>query len=42
MGRYGCLGFDTFGPFKPVGGIAEGHPTEDEISGAVRFYESLK
>ena len=42
MGRYGCLGFDTFGPFKPVGGIAEGHPTEDEISGAVRFCECLK
>lgn len=40
--RYGCLGFDTFGPFKLVGGIAKGHPTEDEINGAVQFYESLK
>lgn len=42
IGRYGCLGFDTFGPFKLVGGIAKGHPTEDEINGAVQFYESLK
>ncbi len=42
IGRYGCLGFDTFGPFKLVGGIAKGHPTEDEINGAVRFYEGLK
>ena len=42
IGSYLCLGFDTFGPFKLVGGIAKGHPTQEEIDGAVRFYESLK
>ena len=41
LGNYHCQGFDTFGPFKLVGGIAKGHPTEDEISGAVSFYEGL-
>ncbi len=41
MGEYGCLGFDTFGPFKLVGGIAKGHPTEEEINGAVHFYDTL-
>lgn len=41
LGRYQCLGFDTFGPFKLVGGIAKGHPTNEEIEGAVKFYESL-
>jgi len=41
IGDYHCQGFDTFGPFKLVGGIAKGHPTEDEISGAVSFYEGL-
>ena len=41
IGEYGCLGFDTFGPFKLVGGTAKGHPTEDEIAGAVHFYETL-
>jgi hypothetical protein len=41
LGSYGCLGFDTFGPFKLVGGIAKGHPTADEIQGALKFYESL-
>lgn len=41
IGSYGCLGFDTFGPFKLVGGIAKGHPTADEINGAVRFIKSL-
>lgn len=39
LGEYGCLGFDTFGPFKLIGGLAKGHPDENEIAGAVRFFE---
>ena len=42
IGEYGCLGFDTYGPFKIIGGIAKGHPSEDEITGAVTFYDSIK
>ena len=41
IGEYRCQGFDTFGPFKLVGGIAKGHPTEEEIKGAVTFYQQL-
>ena len=41
LGEYRCQGFDTFGPFKLVGGIAKGHPTEEELRGAVEFYRSL-
>ena len=41
LGVYGCRGFDTFGPFKLIGGIAKGHPTQSEIDGAVEFYGSL-
>ena len=41
LGEYRCQGYDTFGPFKLVGGIAKGHPTEDEIAGAVKFYTGL-
>ena len=40
-GEYHCQGFDTFGPFRLVGGIAKGHPTEEETAGAVSFYGSL-
>lgn len=40
-GEYGCFGFNTFGPFKLVGGMAKGHPIEDEIAAAVSFYEGL-
>ena len=41
LGAFQCLGFDTFGPFKLVGGIAKGHPADDEISAAVTFYKGL-
>ena len=41
LGSYGCLGFDTFGPFRLLGGLAKGHPTAEELAGAVRFYEAL-
>ncbi len=41
LGRFQCKGFDTFGPFKLVGGIQKGHPTEEEIAEAVEFYKNL-
>ena len=41
LGRFQCKGYDTFGPFKFVGGIQKGHPTEDEIAEAVEFYRNL-
>lgn len=41
IGRYECLGFDTFGPFKIVGGLQKGHPTAEEIGSAVKFYLNL-
>ena len=41
IGEYRCQGYDTFGPFKLVGGIAKGHPTENEIKAAVDFYRKL-
>lgn len=42
VGEYGCFGFNTFGPFKLIGGMAKGHPTADELQAAVKFYDSLK
>lgn len=41
LGQYICNGFDTFGPFRLVGGLMKGHPDKAEIEGAVRFYEGL-
>ena len=31
IGKFGCKGYDTFGPFKLVGGIAKGHPDEKDL-----------
>ena len=42
LGAYQCLGYDTFGPFKLVGGIAKGHPNADDVNGAVMFYQNIK
>lgn len=41
LGEYGCFGFNTFGPFKLIGGIAKGHPDADDLSNVVKFYEEL-
>lgn len=42
LGEFGCLGFNTFGPFKLIGGMAKGHPDKDDLKGAVKFYESIQ
>ena len=41
LGEYGCRGFDTFGPFRLIGGIAKGHPSAHELEEARDFYRSL-
>ena len=41
LGEFGCSGYDTFGPFKLVGGIAKGRPNQGDLSNAVLFFEKL-
>ena len=41
IGKFSCKGYDTFGPFKLVGGIAKGHPNERDLTAAMEFYQSL-
>ena len=42
MGQFGCRGYDTFGPFKLVGGISKGHPDAQDLENACKFYEELQ
>lgn len=42
LGSYGCPGFDTFGPFKLIGGIAKGHPDDKDISAAMDFLRKIQ
>lgn len=39
LGEYGCKGYNTYGPWKVIGGMNKKHPTEDEIVLAVDFFE---
>ncbi len=41
MGKYGCRGFNTYGPWKLVGGMNKNHPSSEELQGAVQFYEKV-
>lgn len=41
LGIYACPGFDTFGPFKLIGGIAKGRPNDEDITGATKFFKEL-
>ncbi|HWP80472.1 MAG TPA: flavodoxin family protein [Candidatus Acidoferrum sp.] len=40
-GSFACKGFDTYGPFKLIGGIAKGHPDGGELEAAKRFIEGI-
>ena len=41
LGEFGCRGYDTFGPFKLMGGIARGRPNEADLAAARAFYRDL-
>ena len=41
LGTFGCRGYDTFGPFKLVGGIAKGHPNAPDLENARQFFRDL-
>lgn len=40
-GGFHCRGYDTFGPFKLVGGIAKGRPDGDDEARAAAFVDAL-
>ena len=41
LGEYGCRGYNTYGPWKLIGGMNKSHPTENEIQECVNFCEKL-
>ena len=41
IGTFSCKGYDTFGPFKLVGGIGKGRPNAKDLAAAVDFYRGL-
>lgn len=41
LGEYGCKGYNTYGPWKLIGGMNKNHPTPIELEEAVSFYKLL-
>lgn len=41
VGVFTCRGYNTFGPFKLVGGTGKGHPDENDLKDAVEFFRRL-
>lgn len=41
LGSFGCFGFNTFGPFKLIGGLAKGHPDLNDLANALAFYSGI-
>lgn len=41
LGKFICQGYNTFGPFKLIGGTAKGHPTDEDLRDFVAFYKGL-
>ena len=42
LGVFGCKGYDTFGPFRLVGGVAKGHPDGRDLDKARGFYRQMR
>ena len=42
LGEFSCKGFDTFGPFKLIGGLNKGRPNGQDLADAERFARELR
>ena len=38
LGKYGCKGWNTYGPWKLIGGMNKNHPSAEELVAAEQFY----
>lgn len=41
IGSFACKGYDTYGPFKLIGGVAKGRPNDEDIQDAKSFAEKI-
>lgn len=41
LGEFGCRGYDTFGPFRLVGGISKGRPNQRDLERGQAFIRRL-
>lgn len=41
LGRFACKGYNTYGPWKLIGGMNKGHPNGEDMERLAVFYEEL-
>ena len=41
LGKFGCRGYNTYGPWKLIGGMNKSHPDGQELEQAATFYEQM-
>lgn len=41
VGTFSCEGYNTFGPFKLVGGTSKGHPDDTDFQNAITFTKGI-
>ncbi len=41
IGDFSCRGFDTYGPYKLIGGLAKGRPNKEDLAAAQKFARKL-
>ena len=41
LGNFSCKGWDTFGPFKLIGGVSKNHPDEADLKSAKDFVKNI-
>ena len=42
LGAFGCKGYNTYGPWKIIGGMNKKHPTKEEVASAIEFFEKIQ
>lgn len=41
IGNFACKGFDTYGPFKLIGGVSVGHPNDEDFEASRQFIRGI-
>ncbi len=41
LGKFGCRGYNTYGPWKLIGGMNRHHPSEEDLFAVKNFYQNL-
>jgi flavodoxin len=42
LGEFSCRGFDTYGPYKLIGGLNRGRPNKEDLEAAKEFGRKMK